>query len=107
MGGRGGLSWLTHAISPRRVAAAASAWICAGVPPAAFIPSDAARALNTAATACPSASPAAISLADAFPDSSAAVRCSPAFSVISATDVGNNSFRISAETPDSTASSDG
>jgi hypothetical protein len=47
------------------------------------MPSPAARATNTAATAFPSANPAATSLADAFPDQSAAFRCSAALSVIS------------------------
>ena len=67
----------------------------------------AARVTSTAATACPSARPAARSLAVALPASNAAWRCWSAFNVISSTEAGNSSFSISADTPDSTASSDG
>ena len=107
IGGRAGMSMLFHGISPRAVAASASACHSAGEPPAVRMPSAPARATNTAATACPSARPAAMSLAVAFPDSSAACRCSAAFSVISSTAAGKSSFSISAVTPDITASSDG
>ncbi len=107
IGGRAGDSRLFHATSPRASAALASACHCAGVPPAVRIPSAPARATSAAATAFPSASPAATSLAVARPPRSAASRCCPAFIVISSAAAGNSSLSISAETPDSTASSDG
>jgi hypothetical protein len=71
------------------------------------MPSFAARAMNAVATALPNATPAAMSLGDALPDHSAALRCSAAFSVISSTAAGNRALSISTVTPDSTASSEG
>jgi len=82
MGGRGGNSWLFHGISPRAVAVSAIACHIAGDPPAVLIPSEAARATNTAATACPRAKPAAMSLAVALPARIANCCCSFAFCVI-------------------------
>ena len=107
IGGRGGDSRLRHGISPRAVAAAARAANSAGEPPAVRMPSVAARAVNSAATALPSARPAARSLAVARPESSAASRCSAALRLISSTLVGNSSLSSSAVTPESTASSEG
>ena len=107
MGGRRGVSRLVHAISPREVVASAKVCHCAGVPTAFFIPSPPARAITSPATAFPSARPAATSLAVARPERMAASRCSAAFRVISSTAAGKSSFSISAETPESTASSEG
>ena len=101
------MSWLTHAISPRAVAESASAFHNTADPPAVRIPSPAARARKTVATDFPSARPAARSLALAFPDQSAALRCSAALSVISSTAAGNSDFSMSTVTPEITASSDG
>ena len=67
IGGRAGTSMLFHGISPRAAAAFANACHSAGEPPAVLMPSVPARATNTAATACPSARPAAMSLAVALP----------------------------------------
>ena len=72
IGGRAGLSMLCHGMSPRTAARAGSVAHSAGEPPAAPMPSEAARATNIAAMARPSATPAAMSLAVALPDSSAA-----------------------------------
>jgi hypothetical protein len=107
MGGRGGVSRLVHGVSPRAAVAFESAWTRAGDPPAVLIPSVAARATNTGATAFPRARPAAMSLAVALPERSAASRCSAALRVISSTEVGKSSFRSSAVTPEITASSEG
>ena len=79
----------------------------AGVPPAAFIPSLAARAAKTAATALPRATPAAMSLGEARPERRAACCCSAALALISSTDVGKRSVSKAALTPASTASSEG
>ena len=107
MGGRGGDSRLCHGISPRAVVALERACVAAGVPPAVRIPSVAARAANTGATALPRARPAAMSLAAALPESRAASRCSAARRVISSADVGKRILRSSADTPERTASSEG
>src|SRR5512141_77736 len=101
------MSRLTHAISPRAVAESASAFHNTADPPAVRMPSDAARARKSVATDFPSARPAARSLAVALPDQSAALRCSAAFSVISASAAGKSVLSISTVTPDITASSDG
>src|SRR6476661_3340735 len=101
------MSWLTHAISPRAVAASARLFQRAGDPPAVLIPSPAARPRKTVATDLPSASPAARSLAVALPDHRAALRCSVALRVISSSEAGNKTFSISTVTPEITASSDG
>jgi hypothetical protein len=107
IGGRAGDSWLIQGVSPRAIAASARDFHREGLPPAVRIPSAPARATNAAATALPSARPAAMSLADALPDQSAAFRCSAASSVISSSAAGKSAFSISTVTPDSTASSDG
>src|SRR5687767_8039255 len=101
------MSRLIQAISPRAVAASASAFHRAVDPPAVRIPSPAARARKTAATDFPSASAAAMSLAVALPDQNAALRCSAAFSVISLTAAGKSVLSISTVTAEITASSDG
>ena len=102
------MSWLRHGdLAARHSRRPRERWKSAGEPAAVRMPSVAARATSTAATAWPSASPAARSLAVALPASSAACRCWPALSVISSTDAGKSSFSISAVTPDTTASSDG
>src|SRR5207244_3839835 len=88
IGGRGGDSWLIQGISPRATALSASACHWAALPTAFLMPSAPARAMSVAATALPNASPAAISLAAALPDHSAALRCSAARWVISATAAG-------------------
>ena len=107
IGGRGGDSRLFHGVSPRAATAFESACVWAGVPPAVFMPSAAARAAKIGATALPSARPAAMSLAVALPESRAASRWSAARRVISSTDVGNSSFSSSAVTPETVASSEG
>src|SRR5687767_3113634 len=107
IGGRAGDSWLLQGTSPCAIAESVSACQSAGLPPAVRMPSFAARAMNAVATALPNATPAAMSLADALPDHSAALRCSAALSVISSTAAGNNALSSSTVTPDSTASSEG
>src|SRR5258705_8942064 len=106
-GGGGGPSWLIQGISPRAVAPSANACQIAAVPPAALMPSDAARFAMMAATALPRATPAAMSLGEARPERSAACCCSAALALISSTDVGKRRVNRAALTPASTASSDG
>ena len=50
MGGRAGVSWLTQGISPRAIAELARACQMAALPAAAFMPSEPARVVKTAAT---------------------------------------------------------
>src|SRR5437762_5111416 len=100
IGGRAGISRLFQGISPWATALSANACHWAGVPTAFFMPSAPARVRKTAATDFPSANPAAISLAVARPDQNAALRCSAARSVISATAAGKSTLSISALTPE-------
>src|SRR5688572_16953450 len=107
IGGRFGVSRLIHGVSPFATAASSSPFQSALLPPAVPIRSFLARLANNEATDLPKARPLAISLDVALPDHNAASRCSSAFRVISSTAAGNSSFRISAVTPESTASYEG
>ena len=107
IGGRGGISRLFHGISPRAVAASASACRSRALPPAVPMPS-ASRARDEHRGDRLAEREAGGDVAGRrLARQQRGLRCSLAFALISSTDVGKSSFSSSTVTPDSTASSDG